>query len=60
MGGNDPCRYSDLCGDPDNVVMVERDIVAGTMLRSCNIGKKRREEEAALAGKYHHSVYSIS
>ena len=60
MGGNDPCRYSDLCGDPDNVVMVERDIVAGTMLRSCDIGKKRREEEAALAGKYHHSVYSIS
>ncbi len=47
------CRYSDLYGDPDNIVMVERDVVAGTMVISSDIGKKRREEEAALAGNLH-------
>jgi hypothetical protein len=53
MGGADPCRYADLCGDPDNIVVVQRDVVAGTKLVSSDIGKKRREEEAALAGNLH-------
>ena len=50
-GGSNPCKFSALCGDPDNVIMVRREVVHGTKIRSCDIiGKTQREKDAGLAG----------
>ena len=49
-GGSNPCKFSAICGDPDNVIMVRREIVHGTKIRSCDIGKTQREEDAGRAG----------
>jgi hypothetical protein len=49
-GGLKTCQYAELCGNPDNVVQISRAEVTGTRLRSCDLGKAKREEEAKLAG----------
>jgi hypothetical protein len=48
-GGLKTCQYAELCGNPDNVVQISKEEVTGTRLRSCDLGKAKREEEAKLA-----------
>ncbi len=50
-GGSNPCKFFSICGDPDNVVMVQREVVHGTKIKRCDIGKTKWEDDAGLAGR---------
>jgi hypothetical protein len=60
MGGADPCRYSDLWWDPDNIVMVERDVVAGTKFDGIMLELHRMEAGVAPDGRGYSVTFRLS